>query len=236
MVNFIICEDNDHVRKINENIISKITMPLDFNYKVYSYNGYNDNLKKIINTPSDVKIYLLDLEMPKKSGLDIAKEIRKTDWESIIIILTSHDELELKILKQKLLIYDFISKFDNYEIRLKDSINTILNRIETNKILSFKSNGEIHHIKFSNIMYIYRDNSIGKIIVVTNDNKYPVTESLVSLASRLDSKFFHSHRACYVNLNLISRVDFKNSTIYFINGSTTDYLSRNYKKDLRKLL
>ena len=123
MVNFIICEDNKYVREMHENIISKIAMPQDFNYTVYSFDKYNIKLKNLIRTQSDIKIYILDLELPNKSGIDIAREIRKIDWNSIIIILTSHDELELKLLKEKLLIFDFISKFDNYENRLIDSIN-----------------------------------------------------------------------------------------------------------------
>ena len=83
-------------------------MPYDFDYNIYSFEKYNLNMKNIIKTPADTKIYILDLELPGKTGMDIAKEIRKEDWDSIIIILTSHDELELKLLKQKLLILDFI--------------------------------------------------------------------------------------------------------------------------------
>ena len=101
MINFIICEDNNYVREIYEDIISKITMPHDFNYNIYSFSKYDSKLKNIINTPSDLNIYLLDLELPGKSGIEIAREIRKVDWDSIIIVLTSHDELELRVLKEK---------------------------------------------------------------------------------------------------------------------------------------
>ena len=99
MINFIICEDNKNVRDLHEALISKITMPYDFDYTVHSFEKYNNNLKKIINTPSNLKIYILDLELPGKTGLEIAQDIRKVDWDSIIIVLTSHDELQLKLFK-----------------------------------------------------------------------------------------------------------------------------------------
>ncbi len=236
MINFIMCEDNEYVRKMHENIISKVTMPYDFNYKIYSFDKYNAKLKNLINMPSDIKVYILDLELPNKSGFDIAQEIRNIDWESIIIILTSHDEKEMLILKQKLLILDFISKFDDYEKRLSDTLDMVIKKVNTNKMLCFKSNKELNQIKLDNILYIFKDYETNKIKIVTDEKTYLVRDSLVNISKKLDSRFYQSHRACYVNLNKIKKVDFKNSTIYFTNDKSIDYLSRNYKKDLRKIL
>lgn len=236
MINFILCDDNDYVRELNERMISRVAMPYDFNYTINSFDRYNIKLKNLINTPSDIKIYILDLELPNKSGLDIAKEIRKVDWDSIIIILTSHDELELSILKQRLLILDFISKFDNYEKRIEEVINMVIEKIDTKKIISFKSQKELHHVKLDNVMYVFKDNETDKTTIVTVDGEYPVRDPLSSIADKLDSRFYQTHRACYVNLDKIESVDFKNSIVYFNNDTSIAYLSRNYKKELRDLL
>ena len=236
MVNFIICEDNKYVREMHENIISKIAMPQDFNYTVYSFDKYNIKLKNLIRTQSDIKIYILDLELPNKSGIDIAREIRKIDWNSIIIILTSHDELELKLLKEKLLIFDFISKFDNYENRLIDSIKMVLKKVNKENVLGFKCGRELYHVKFENILYVCKDNQNNKIKLVTHDKEYYINGSLHNLTDKLDNRFYQTHRSCYINLDEISSVDFKNNVIHFNNGISIDYLSRNYKKDLRNKL
>lgn len=236
MINFIICEDNKYVREIHENIISKIVMPHDFNYAVHSFDSYNIKLKNLIHTKSDVKIYILDLELPKKSGIDIAREIRKVDWDSVIIILTSHDELELKLLKEKLLILDFISKFDDYEKQLIDSINMVLKRKNTKKMLSFKCNKELHNVRFDNILYICKDYEVNKLKLVTYDGEYYIRDSLSNLVKKLDSRFYQSHRACYINKDEVKSIDFKNNIIYFGNHISIDYLSRNCKKGLRDLL
>ena len=236
MINFIICEDNKEAREMYEKIISKIAMPHDFNYKVHSYEKYNTELKRTIEDKKDVKIYVLDLELPLKSGIEIAKQIRKSDWESVIIILTSHDELELRVLKEKLLILDFISKFENYEKRLTETVNMVLDNMKNKKVISFKSNKELHHIKLDNILYIYRDSIEEKTSIVTKDKEYKIRDSLSKIMDNLDERFYQTHRACYVNKDKISTVDFKNSIIYFENKKTTDYLSRNYKKGLREIL
>lgn len=236
MINFIICDDNKYVRDLNESIISKTVMPYDFNYKIHVFEKYNMDFKKIINTQSEVKIYILDLELPGKSGIDIAREIRKVDWDSIIIILTSHDELELKMLKEKLLILDFISKFDDYQNRLSETLNMVINKAKSKKVVSFKSNKELHHILQDDIYYIYKENYSDKSIIVTSNNTYTVSESLSNLMTKLDDRFYQTHRACCVNLNKILKVDFKENIIYFTNNKKTDYLSRNYKKGLRSIL
>ncbi len=236
MINFIICDDNKYVREVNEKIISKVTMPHDFNYNIYKFDKYSVKLKNLINKASDINIYILDLELPGKSGIDIAKEIRKVDWDSIIIILTSHEELELTLLKQKLLILDFISKFDDYEKRLINTISMVIDKIKNKKIISFKCNKEINHVKLDNIIYVYRDNSIEKTTIVTAENEYPVRETLTKIINKLDKRFVQTHRACFVNKEKIESVDFKNNIIYFVNDTSIDYLSRNFKKKLRELL
>ncbi len=236
MINFIICDDNKYVREVNERVISKIAMPYDFNYNIYTFDKYTIKLKNLINTPSDINIYILDLELPNKSGVDIAKEIRKVDWDSIIVILTSHEELELTLLKQKLLILDFISKFDNYEERLTETIKMVIGKIKNKKIISFRCNKEIHHVKLDNIIYVYRDNALEKTTIVTTEDEYPIRESLTDIVKKLDKRFVQTHRACFVNKEKIESVDFKRGIIYFVNDTSIDYLSRNFKKELRELL
>lgn len=236
MINFIVCDDNKYARDINESIIKKIAMPYDFDYKIHLFSKYNNDFKKLISTPLETKIYILDLELPGKSGIDIAREIRENDWDSIIIILTSHDELELKLLKQKLLIFDFISKFDNYEEKLTKSINMVIDKHDKNKTLSFSCNKEFHQIKIDNILFIFRNPSINKVTIVTPNNKYNVRESLTKIVGKINNSFYQTHRACYVNLNKIEKINFKENYISFENNIKCDYLSRNYKKGLREKL
>ena len=86
------------------------------------------------------------------------------------------------------------------------------------------------------IYYIYKENYSDKSIIVTSNNTYTVSESLSNLMTKLDDRFYQTHRACCVNLNKILKVDFKENIIYFTNNKKTDYLSRNYKKGLRSIL
>ena len=60
MINFIVCDDNSYVRTLVESIISKVAMPYDFDYKVYSFEKYDSKMKALIHSSSDIKVYILD--------------------------------------------------------------------------------------------------------------------------------------------------------------------------------
>ena len=92
MLRFIICEDNkEFIMKINT-IINKVMMPYNFEYKINKFTQYNKEVGEIIAKKNETKIYILDIELPEISGLEIASEIRENDLESIIIFVTSHNE------------------------------------------------------------------------------------------------------------------------------------------------
>lgn len=236
MITFVICDDNKHVREIIQTIIAKATMSYDFNYKVKLFEKYDNNLQEMINDTSNIKIYLLDIEMPGKNGIEIAKRIRKVDWDSIIIFLTTHEELELNVLKQRLLVLDFVSKFENYEAKIIEAINLVLNNINKNKILTIKTFNEIYHIKIDSILYICKDSYKQTSIIVTEKEKYEIYEPLYKIAEKLDSNFIRTHRACYVNTKKIKHIDFTKKEIIFNNGKRIYYLSRNYKKEVEKII
>lgn len=234
-MNFILCDDNEFVLEQNKNIINKTLMKYDINYNIHNFTSYDSNFNKIINSSLENKIYILDLELPKESGLEIARKIRKDDWNSIIIILTSHDEYELKIFKEKLLIFSFISKFDRYEELLSESIDLIVNKINSNNKVSFISNKERHYLNPIDIIYFYKDTIQNCTIVVTKEDKYPVRESIYKFKEKLDDSFIQTHRSCYINKNNIKKVDYKNKLIVMKEDIIVDYLSKNYIKNVRSL-
>ena len=72
----------------------------------------------------------MDIEIKDSiSGIDIARKIRKDDWDSIIIFVTSHNELGYQALKAQIMLLDFISKYDDFEnnfvLTIKKAISLI---------------------------------------------------------------------------------------------------------------
>ena len=122
MVNFIICDDNEKDRKNISEFVKEFCTKNKVENNIHIYNDYNKKFDEIINMKLPFKIYLLDIETPSASGIDIARKIRDKDVDSIIIFLTLHEELGNVILKDDLMFLSFINKFDNLKIRLKFSL------------------------------------------------------------------------------------------------------------------
>ncbi len=123
MINFIVCEDNKIIRERNIEIINDVMFKNKVDYRVYQFSNYSNELKTIIKSNKKNKIYLLDIELEDSSGLSIATDIRDMDLDSVIILCTSYVEFLPYILKSKLSIFDFISKFENYDANIFSSLD-----------------------------------------------------------------------------------------------------------------
>lgn len=65
MLRFITCDDNTEALDRTVHAINKIMMPYDFEYKIQKFMKYDNDLKEVIESNSDQKVYILDVEMPK---------------------------------------------------------------------------------------------------------------------------------------------------------------------------
>ena len=107
---FVVYDDHKEFRDTIESIIKSLNYE-DSIIKLYS--KYDDKLKEEIKNDQK-KIYILDIEVPNSiSGLELARKIRMTDWKSVIIMVTSHNELGYEALKSQIMLLDFISKFND---------------------------------------------------------------------------------------------------------------------------
>ena len=123
MINFIIYEDEERMRKIYKEVINKFFYNNNQGYKIIELSNYDEYQKNKISEIEGKKIFLLDIDVPGKTGLELAREIRKSkDWHSQLIIITANEKLKEESLTGKMLMLDFISKYDNIKTKLKETI------------------------------------------------------------------------------------------------------------------
>lgn len=230
---FVVCDDEVIFRKNVVKIIDKLLINNDIDYKIYEFEKFDKNFEKLIKTKSR-KIYVLDIEMKDSiSGIDIARKIRKYDWNSFVIIATSHYELTYQAIKARIMMLDFISKFDDCNNELKNSIEKAMELINNNKVMKVSSNGVTYIVYPDDILYIERDTIDRKCIIKTTTARIPLSKNLNEIYEILGDNFYQTHRSCIVNTSNIVNVDWKNNTIYFDHNISIDLLSRNKKKGLK---
>jgi len=219
MFNFVLYDDHKGILEEQEKIIQKIMMKSDDLYKIHKFCKYNNQLSKFIKEKHEQTVYILDVEVPEKSGIDIAREIRKNDWESIIIIVTAHSELLLQVFKDRLMLFDFISKFDNREKRLKETIIASLDIFNKDKKIEIKVGNIIHKINQKDILYIEKEKDSHKVLVVTNSMKYSTYNSIDKISKMLSMNFIKIQRNLIINRAYIKQVDKENKKVVLTNKS-----------------
>lgn len=236
MLRFITCDDNTEALEKTVLAINKVMMPYDYDYKISKFTKYDDEFKKIIKNTGEQKIYILDIEMPKVSGLEIASEIRENgDWESMIIFVSAHPECKDDIFFSRLMAIDFISKYYNYEKRLVETLKEVIDIYNSKNVLTFSFDYVSYRIPIDKILYVEKLTAEKKCLIVTeNGAKFEVVSTLKEIASKLTSSFYRSHKSCIVNTKQIYKVDYAENLITFYNNAQTDLLSVRNKRGLKE--
>lgn len=225
----VVVEDN---RILREREIKAIRKALkDYDYKIVEYSDFTKELKKLIQTP-DFKIYVLDIELLNSSGIDIANFIRDYDDMSEIIMCSFHYELEYKVLKSKLKILDFVSKYDNAYVNLTNLILEVFNK-HSRKVLKITDKGVILFIVMKDILYISKEKNTRKCVIKTFNNEYLVNKNLEEIKQELNSGFIQVSRNCIVNQNNVEEYNFKDSKIKFKNGEEIDVVLKSFIEKIK---
>lgn len=232
MFNIIICDDNLNDRKKIVDVIEKFMKGKKKEYKIHLFNDYNSKFIDIIDRKIPFKIYLLDIETPSASGIDIARKIRKNDVDSVIIFLTGHEELGNIVLKNDIMFLSFINKFDNFKERLENSLLKSFDLLGHKNTIRINDRNITYTLNLNDILYITKDSYERKTIIVTDYSEIKISKPLTEIISLLDDRFIQTHRACYINNNRKIKIDKTNKIITFDNGSNIDLLSEKYKREV----
>lgn len=232
MLNFIICDDDENFREKIKNIVSSYMMKNQLEYRTYIFSDYDKDFLKIVNEKMSFKIYILDIETPTKSGIDIARIIRTKDVDSALIFLTGHQELSTVVMKNEFLFLSYINKFDDCENRLIKSFDRALQVFKVRPVIRFKDNGILFTIPKDDILYVTRDSVERKCIIVTDYNEFKINKNLNEMEDMLNGNFVKTHRACLMNRKRIVCFNKAKRLVTFDNGKTSDFVSSRFNKEL----
>ena len=230
MINVIICDDNTKDRENAKKVVNSFMKKTKKEYELHIFKDYNQDFYDIIDRKIPSKIYLLDIETPTKSGIDVARAIRKKDVDSVIIFLTVHEELGHVILKNDLMFLSFINKFDDFENRLYKSLGKSLDILNKKNTVRINDGNVIYIINIKDILYITKDSFERKTVIKTDYTEIRVRKTMNEIMGMLDERFIQTHRACFVNEDRIFKVDRIKRMITFDNEESIDLLSDKYKR------
>lgn len=232
MIKFIVVEDNEYYLDMTEKIIMNYMMKNNYDFDVVKLNEWKEDREY---STDDKCIYLLDYQLDKMTAIDVARKIRLDDWLSPIIVFTVNETKALETFKQRLQILDFVSKYDNLDKNLEELFDICIKQFNHKSVFKYKTYNYEYIIDVNKILYIYRDTSMRKCIIVTDNNEHEVSLSLKSFLCNLPDTFKYCHKGCIINTDRIEKIDWKSRQIVFDNGMSTNIVSKSFRKELMNL-
>ncbi|MBP3705497.1 MAG: response regulator transcription factor [Clostridia bacterium] len=157
-------------------------------------------------------VVLMDVEMPGISGVELAKEIRKTNETVQIVFVTGYSDYIAEGYEVSALHYlmkpvneeKFFSVLDRAVVRLKSREKSVLLECagETVRV-------PLHEIRYMDVRQNY--------VTVHGKEEYTVKKTLGAMERELDSRFFRAGRSLILNLTYIRRVS--KTDVYLEDGS-----------------
>lgn len=167
---------------------------------------FNSGASILFRIDSDVyyDVYLLDIVLPNKNGLDIARNIRNRFPEAYIIFITSHTCYSLDAFE--LNVYRYIKKTKISE-KLPNALNDIWKEVSLGEKESYVIDTCMRKEKilFKNIFYVFKENKYS--VFVTSRGISKIRKALVKVYEELgNNDFILIDRGYIVNIMHIMKV------------------------------
>lgn len=230
MLNFVICDDNLNILDRLEKMLDTIFCKNDFEAQVAFS---SDNTEEVLNyiSSNKVDVAMLDINLKSnKTGIELAKEIRKINKNIYIIFTTGH--LEYAMIAYKVKTFDYIAKPINYD-RLEETIIRLFEDVTSVPKRYLKIDNKNTLVDESEVQYIKRDGM--KLVFHTNSRNYDTYSSFNKFQDKLPENYIRCHKSYIANINQIKDVEPVSGTITFKSGDTCD-IGPKYKSDLMEVL
>lgn len=203
MIKIAILDDSDNDRSRMEHITREYFLGSDKAYEVTMFSD-SDTLLEELRHKQYYDVFLLDMEMPQRTGLETAHEIRMIYMEPIIVYVTNHVEYAIEAYEVNA--FRYIPKI-MLEEKLPQAYDALLPRLDEidQRTYSIETEDGVLKILYRNIYYIYKEKK--RIVIVHRDGQCRQRKLLQEIYEELHSEeYIYIYKGCIVNmLHILSR-------------------------------
>lgn len=205
MIQVALCDDNKKFLKELRDLILQWNQQ-EKSQPVMSIRLYSDSeyfLSSLREKPVD--LVFLDIEMPKRSGMEVAKELSSRSPHSLIIFLTSHSEFMEEGYQVRA--FRYLNK-----MTVKEKLSGVLSAAcqEIRKLdarcLSVQRYSDLIRIPFQELVYVRHVLRYSEITLASGE-KIKDHRSLKELLAQLEGgQFIQIDRGAFVNLDYVRQI------------------------------
>lgn len=211
----LIIDDSPQARKLLLLMLRDLAEDIEI---VGQAEDVEEGLKLIQETQPDA--LFLDIEMPGRSGIQLAEELRSSNFKGSIVFTTAYNAYAIQAFRLSAVDYLLKPISEDHLLeavdKLREQRNTLDNQTkltaltanlsdEGNNLLCIPVQGGYEYLSIHDICYLEADGSYVKIVCAGNKQKM-VSKNLKYFETTLESvpKFIRPHRSFLVNLDQVS--------------------------------
>lgn len=146
--------------------------------------------------------FVLDIELPTSSGIDIAKAIREQDLNVPIVFLTNYVEYMEDVFQVQT--FDYILKPITKE-KFFPVLRKVVKYLELDdEYFSFSHRKKTYHLKLSDIICFEKQRR--NVIIRDKKQQYQVIMSTSELLGKLNNNFVQVHTSYVINTKFIKEI------------------------------
>lgn len=246
MLTVLIAEDDPAMRLVTKKILSEIP-----GVEVLGEAGDGITALRLVEELCP-RVVFIDIDLPEKNGIELAREICDIDPQTILIFATAYADFTHEAFE--VYAYDYLVKPFKLD-RIKQTIERIMktdldkksvlanfhqqpmDKIIPDRLL-LKQKEKLFFLDTKEIIFITRENR--KTVIITTRQKFSTNENLNDIEERLTGNYFlRSHRGYIINLSLIREVypwGKRGYQVSFTGTQETALLAWNKAKELEKIM
>lgn len=224
-INILLCDDDyDFLQRLEETVMRQPLQKGTMITIVKSLNSASLSDRQL----SQYQIMFLDIDMPERSGMDIARRVRELHLDTIIIFVTNYPQFSLEGYEVRafryLLKQEMEQKLPAY---FRDALSEISHG---EKGLRFSVNAESYYVPYSDIIYLESDQRVIYLYTVkplqSGDHFYGKMENL---ARELEPEgFLRIQKSYLVNMAYIQKLNY--DRVILSNGKELSVSRKGYSQ------
>lgn len=220
-----VCEDNNIVTAYLEDYLSSLGVQ-NIEYEIFT--SGDDLIHFMEQEKTSLNIFLMDIEMPGRNGIETSAYVRAHDKNALIIFITDHKEYVYEVFE--VLPFRFLIKPVTQE-----ALNGVMKKAFehfnlTNQVFFFKQNKKQLQVDFNEIIYF--EGNLRKVRLVTSEVEYDFYGKISDVVKQLDGNLFlQIHNSYIVNMSQIRKIS--DSAVVLKSGVNLP-ISKKYREEVRQ--
>lgn len=229
----VLCDDNAKEREYFSKLVKDLATKNSIFIELDIFEDASELLFKLEDELEKIDIFLLDINMPKMNGMELASRLRSRGFSGELVFLTVSKEYILEAFDVRA--FNYIVKGETSTEKTKSILLDVLKlgKEKSEEYILFTGIGEYRNIAISSIKYFEVK---GKIVTVYYgiDKSFEFISTIAKLENLLYAKnFIRIHRSFLVSSLAIANHSFKEVVLA---DGTCIPLGRKYYTDLKRIL